>query len=84
MDKRTHQLYVCLYFKYDNNIIPELPRILVSYLLDHPEKISFYINKTIHVGMILYMLAIKYAENPNIDILEEIIQYVEVNKCMKI
>ncbi len=84
MDKRTHQIYVCLYFKYDNNIIPELPRILVSYLLDYPDKISFYINNTIHVGMILYMLAIKYAANPNIDILEEIINYVEVNKCTKI
>ena len=84
MNTFHHKLYICIYFKYDNNVIPNLPRILVSYLLNYPDKISIYLSKNLHVGMILNMLAIKYVTNPNMDILTEILQYVEVNQCMKI
>ncbi len=75
-DKLRHQIYLSVYYKYDNNIIPTLPRIILTYLLQNPQKINLYINKDIHVGMILSYLSGKSLEEKAI--LKEIIEYVEV------
>lgn len=75
-DKLRHQIYLAVYCKYDNNIIPDLPRIISTYLLSNPNKINLYINQNIHVGMILEYLATK--DLKKINILEEVINYVEV------
>lgn len=79
MDDKNRQTYVFIQYKYKNNIIPELPRILISYLLMNPEKISLYINKDINVELILNQLANNYSNNGSIDILEEIVKLVETN-----
>lgn len=79
MDDKNRQTYVFIQYKYKNNIIPELPRILISYLLMNPEKISLYINNDINVELILNQLANNYSNNGSIDILEEIVKLVETN-----
>ena len=47
MDDKNRQTYVFIQYKFKNNIIPELPRILTSYLLMNPDKIPIYINKDV-------------------------------------
>ncbi len=79
MDDKNRQTYVFIQYKYKNNIIPELPRILISYLLMNPEKIPLYINKDINVELILNQLATNYSNDCSMDILEEIIKLVETN-----
>lgn len=80
-DKKRHALYMAIYFKYDNNLIPTIPKLLVSYLLEYPSRINLYLNNHIHIGMILERLCLMYETKGDIDILEEIKQYVEVDLC---
>lgn len=75
-DKYRQQLYLCIYYKYDNNIIPNLPRIILTYLLNNIDKVNLYMNRKIHVGMILEYLSKKNLKEK--EILNEIINYVEV------
>ena len=79
MDDKNRQTYVFIQYKYKNNVIPELPRILISYLLMNPDKIPIYINKDINVELILNQLATNYSNDCSMDILEEIIKLVENN-----
>ena len=80
-NRDKHYLYMAIYCKYDNNILPQVPRVLVAYLLDNPGKIDFYLNNKIHIGMILERLSNVFKEKEEINILEEIIEYVEVELC---
>ena len=80
-NRDKHFLYMAIYCKYDNNILPQVPKLLVSYLLDNPGKINFYLNSKVHIGMILERLSNVFREKEEINILEEIIQYVEVELC---
>lgn len=83
MNKLNHWLYVSLYFKYGNNVIPQIPRILLSYLIKNPTKKDLYLNKNIKVEQILIILSDKYKDKRDeTDILSEIIDFVEVRKCM--
>ena len=84
LNRDRHFIYMAIYCKYDNNILPQIPRVLVSYLLDNPGKIDFYLNKNIHVGMLLERLCKVFKEKEEINILEEIVQYVEVELCKTI
>lgn len=79
MDDKNRQTYVFIQYKFKNNIIPELPRILTSYLLMNPDKIHIYINKDVNVELILNQLATSYTNDGTIDILEEIKRLVEDN-----
>lgn len=79
MNENNLQTYVFIEYKYKNNIIPELPRILTSYLLMNPDKIPIYLNKDINVELILNKLATNYSNDDSIDILEEIVKLVENN-----
>lgn len=77
LNKNNHLIYVAIYIKYDNNIIPQIPSLIVAYLLEYPHKIDLYLNDKIHVGMLLDKLASSYKEKGNINILKEIISFVE-------
>ena len=79
MNAKNLQIYVFVYYKYKNNVIPELPRILTSYLLMNPAKIPLYLNKNINVELILNQLAINYSNADSFDILEQIVKLVEHN-----
>lgn len=78
MNLNHHHIYVCIYTKYDNNILPQIPKMIVAYLLENPSKFGLYLNNRIHIGMILDKLATLFKDNQEIDILDEIIKLVEV------
>lgn len=76
-NKNNHYIYTILFIKYDNDIMPDIPRVLVSYLIQNPDKVEYYISSKVHIGKILERLSDVFKENKNIDILDEIINYVE-------
>lgn len=82
--KDRHALYMAIYFKYDNNLISSIPKLLVSYLLEYPNKINLYLNNYIHIGIILERLCAIYQVKKDLDLLEEIIRFVEVDLCKNI
>ena len=71
-------------FIWCDNSLKVIMFLLVSYLLDNPGKIDFYLNKNIHVGMLLERLCKVFKEKEEINILEEIKSYVEVELCRTI
>ena len=77
MDKDNLFIYVCIYTKYDNIVLPRLAEQISAYLLENPEKIGYYLNPNIHVGMILQHLAKVFTKNPGANIFEEVIKFVE-------
>lgn len=76
-NKNNHYIYTILFIKYDNDIMPDIPRVLVSYLIQNPNKVEYYISSKVHIGKILERLSDVFKENKNVDILDEIINYVE-------
>ena len=84
--KNNHFIYTAIYFKYDNNVLPNITRILTTYLLkkENQNKIEIYLRNDIHIGLILERLSKVFKTKNKIDILQEIIQFVEVGKCKNI
>ena len=77
MDKDNLFIYVCIYVKYDNKVMANLAGQIAAYLLENPDKIGYYLNPNIHVGMILKHLAKVFMEDGSANIFEEIIKFVE-------
>lgn len=83
-NNRNLQLYTSIYFKYDNPNMPNLPKVIVSYLLDNPDKLGYYLTPKVHVGMLLDELARCYRQDSNYNLLEAIKTYMEVTICKTI
>ncbi len=81
MNKNNHLLYLSLFLKYNNNLIPDLPRILLSYILQNPDKRKTYLSDSISTELILAKIAEVFSKSKQIDVLNEIIKFVEVDKC---
>ena len=77
MDKDNLFIYVCIYVKYDNMVMPNLAGQIAAYLLENPDKIGYYLNPNIHVGMILQHLARVFAKDMSVNPFEEVIKFVE-------
>lgn len=77
MNKLNHHIYISIHKKYENTIIPTLPRIITSYLLKNPTKLSLYLNPNITLDMLL-----KYLK-PNQALLTQIITIVEESYAPK-
>lgn len=77
MDKDNLFIYVCIYVKYDNVAMPDLAGQIAAYLLENPDKIGYYLNPNIHVGMILQHLARVFAKDMSVNPFEEVIKFVE-------
>ena len=77
MDKDNLFIYVCIYTKYDNIVLPKLAEQISAYLLENPDKIGYYLNPNIYVGMILKHLAKVFMEDGSANIFEEVIKFVE-------
>lgn len=45
MNKDKLFIYNVINKKYQNNIIPNIPKLLVTYLLKNPDKIELYLRK---------------------------------------
>ena len=70
-------------YRYKNNLIPELEKIITEYLFLHPEKEKYYIKKEVDLeDLIRFISSNKNLQNNlNIeveDLLKEIIIYMEV------
>lgn len=73
MNKNKLFIYNVINKKYQNNIIPNIPKLLVTYLLKNPNKIELYLRKEITIDNLLKN--IKYDKKTNI--LEKISKFVE-------
>lgn len=73
MNKDKLFIYNVINKKYQNNIIPNIPKLLVTYLLKNPDKIELYLRKEITIDNLLKN--IKYDKKTNI--LEKISKFVE-------
>lgn len=73
MNKDKLFIYNVINKKYQNNIIPNIPKLLVTYLLKNPDKIELYLRKEITIDNLLK--SIKYDKKTNI--LEKISKFVE-------
>ncbi len=65
--------------KFKNNVLPRIPDLITSYLIDNPDKIDLYFDKNLNVDSILKYLASAFKETKNIKLLDEIVKYVEVH-----
>lgn len=70
-------IYVWTQARYKNNLIPILPSIITGYLIDNPGKIDYYFNKGKGLNDLLDYLSKRFKENQTINLLEEIINYME-------
>lgn len=70
-------IYVWTQARYKNNLIPILPSIITDYLIDNPSKIDYYFNKGKGLNDLLDYLSKRFKENQTINLLEEIINYME-------
>ena len=78
MTKNHIFIYTAIHNKYDNDLIPKIPKLIVAYLLKNPSKVNLYLADRIQLEDLLKTLAIKYKEKRSIKLLDEIINYVEV------
>lgn len=67
----NYHTYISIHKKYDNPILPHIPTLILTYLFQHPEKKSLYLNPNITISNLLQSLNLK--EN----LLTQIIIYVE-------
>ena len=72
-----NRIYVLVYEKYTNPILPQIPLILTNYLMNNPEKISTYINDDITIEKVLKKIHFLTNGNNVASILETIINCVE-------
>lgn len=70
-------IYVWTQARYKNNLIPILPSIITGYLIDNPCKMDYYFNKGKGLNDLLDYLSKRFKENQTINLLEEIINYME-------
>lgn len=70
-------------YKYNNNLIPELPNIIKDFLFQNPGKAMLYLDKSILVDDVIKVVALNKdlqskANIEPLDIMKVIIEYVEV------
>lgn len=78
MNKNRHFIHMVINNKYHNEIYPNLPKHLIVYLKNNPDKISFYLNKEIDINKILKQINISDIDNKKV--LKQIIKVIEVER----
>ena len=69
-------IYVWINHKYKNNVFNKLPMIIWSYLIAHPEKVSWYLDEEINLEELLDYLS-KQTITKEVSIIDLIINFVE-------
>lgn len=77
MEYTGTDIYIWTHSKYKNNILPEVPCLITTYLLSNPDKVSTYLRKDLNVNKLLSVIAEAYSANNSVKILDTIINYVE-------
>lgn len=67
----NHHTYISIHKKYENPILPNIPTLILTYLFQHPEKKSLYLNPNITISDLLKSLNLKD------NLLSQIIAFVE-------
>ena len=78
---QRHQIYMAIIDKYKNNIIPQIPLLIIPYVLENKDKVNLYLDRKIKIGNILKYLNKKSKEKGQIKIMDEIIEFVEGKQC---
>lgn len=70
-------IYIWIHYRYQNNILPIIPCLITTYILDNPNKLEIYLDKKLNVNKMLDYIASEYKNSKSNKILEMIIDYVE-------
>ena len=76
-DRDKHLIYVAAHNKYANNILPQLPTLLSTYLILNPDKANLYLQSKLTIDDILYCFFTKYQTDKDINILQTIVSIIE-------
>lgn len=76
-DRDKHWIYVAAHNKYANNILPQLPTLLSTYLILNPDKANLYFQSKLTIDDILYCFFTKYKTDKDLDILRTIREIIE-------
>ncbi len=75
---------VWIHNKYQNNIIPRIPELITTYLLENKDKLNLYFNKNITINELLNYISKEFKNNPNAKLIDLITSYVEKNNESRI
>ena len=76
-DKELHWIYVASDIKFRNNVFPQLPFLVSSYLMVHPEKAETYFTKNIKIKDLLKYIHITFIRNKYTNIMDAVKAYIE-------
>lgn len=76
-DKELHWIYVASDIKFRNNVFPQLPFLVSSYLMVHPEKAEIYFTKNIKIKDLLKYIHITFIRNKYTNIMDAVKSYIE-------
>ena len=76
-----HQIYMRILDKYENNILPQIPFILLNYVLNNRDKLDIYLDRKVSINKILKHLNKLAKEKESFKLLDEIIKFVEGKEC---
>lgn len=76
-DKELHWIYVASDIKFRNNVFPQLPFLVSSYLMVHPEKAEIYFTKNIKIKDLLKYIHITFIRNKYTNIMDAVKAYIE-------
>ena len=76
-DKELHWIYVASDIKFRNNVFPQSPFLVSSYLMVHPEKAEIYFTKNIKIKDLLKYIHITFIRNKYTNIMDAVKAYIE-------
>ena len=76
-DKELHWIYVASDIKFRNNVFPQLPFLVSSYLMVHPENAEIYFTKNIKIKDLLKYIHITFIRNKYTNIMDAVKDYIE-------
>ena len=76
-DKNFHWIYVASDIKFKNNVFPQLPFIISTYLMVYPEKAEMYFAKDIKLEDLLKHIHITFIRNKYSTVMDAVKTYIE-------
>ena len=77
MEISNTDIYIWIHYRYKNNILPVIPCLITTYILNNPNKLNLYLDKKLNVNKLLDYIAKEYKDKKTNEILNMIIDYVE-------
>ncbi len=70
---------IWIYEKYKNNIIPSLPLIIYSYLLEHMDELGFFLYSKIDINNLLNFISVKTNVNEKPILINLVKEYIKTH-----